>query len=138
MKKLRIIIFEDDQSLANLIKQVLLQKGHDVRVFSDPTSCPVYRDHDTECPKSTPCADVIISDHMMPNMTGLDFLKFQRMRGCKALDENKALITGSAMHADLKHAIDELGCHYIKKPFRIAEILKWVDECAERLQDSQT
>ena len=133
MKKLRIIIFEDDQSLANLIKLVLLQKGHDVQVFSDPTLCPVYRDHDTECPKSAPCADVIISDHMMPNMTGLDFLKLQRMRGCKAPDENKALITGSAMHADLKNAIDELGCHYIKKPFKIVEIIKWVDECAERV-----
>ena len=133
MKKLLIIIFEDDHSLANLVKLVLLQKGHDVQVFSDPTLCPVYRDHDTECPKSLPCSDVIISDHMMPNMTGLDFLKLQRMRGCKAPDENKALITGSAMHADLKNAIDELGCHYIKKPFKIVEIIKWVDECAERV-----
>ncbi len=134
MKKLRIIIFEDDKSLASLIKQVLLLKDHDVQAFSDPTACPIYRDNKIECPKSVPCADVIISDHMMPNMTGLDFLKLQKLRGFKAQNQNKALITGSAMHADSKHAIDELGCHYIKKPFRVAEVLRWVDECAERLQ----
>jgi CheY-like chemotaxis protein len=133
MRKLRILIFEDDPALAALLKQVLLQKGHDVHVFSDPTSCPVYRDHESECPQNTACADVIISDHMMPNMTGVDFFRFQRMRGCKAPDENKVLITGTAIHADLKKAIDELGCHFIKKPFKVAEILKWVDECAERV-----
>lgn len=137
MKKLKIIVFEDDPALANLIKQVLIPHGHDVHVFSDPTVCPIYRDHKVECPKKSQCADVIITDHMMPNMSGLDFLKFQRMRGCKALDANKALITGSKMHADLKHGIDELGCHYIKKPFKIAEIVKWVGECSERIEATE-
>ena len=132
-KKLRIIIFEDDPALAALLYQVLRHKGHDVHIFSEPTACPVYRDHETQCPKDSPCADVIISDHMMPNMTGIDFLKFQRMRGCKALDENKALLTGAVISPELKNALKELGCHYIKKPFRVDAILKWVDECAERL-----
>ena len=107
MRKLRILIIEDEPALAALLKQVLLQKGHDVHVFSDPTSCPVYRGHESECPQNTACADVIISDHMMPNMTGIDFFRFQRMRGCKAPDENKVLITGTAIHADLKKAIEE-------------------------------
>jgi CheY-like chemotaxis protein len=133
MRKLRILIFEDDPALAALLKQVLLQKGHDVHVFSDPTSCPVYSDHEIESPQNTACAGVIISDHMMPNMTGVEYYRLQRLRGCKAPDENKALITGSAMHADLKQAINELGCHFIKKPFKVDEILRWVDECAERI-----
>ena len=137
-KKLKIVIFEDDPALAALLKQELLHKGHDVSTFSEPTACPVYRDHETQCPRDSPCADVIISDHMMPNMTGIDFLKFQRMRGCKALDENKALITGSVLDADLKAAIGELGCHYIKKPFKVAEILSWVDECAARVNGTES
>lgn len=136
-KKLRIIIFEDDPALVELLKQLLVHKGHDVNVFPDPTTCPVYRNHETDCPRNSPCADVIISDHMMPNMTGMDFLKLQRLRGCKASDKNKVLITGKVIDDDLKKAIDELGCHYIKKPFRVAEILKWVDECAERLDDAE-
>lgn len=137
MKKLRILVLEDDPSLANLIKLTLVQKGHEVQVFSDPTRCPVYRDHETQCPNRTACADVIISDQMMPNMTGLDFLQLQRMRGCKALDENKAIISGSIMDAELKKTINELGCHFIKKPFRVGTVVEWVDECAMRLQQSR-
>ena len=133
MRKLRILIFEDDPALAALLKQMLLQKGHDVHVFSDPTSCPVYRDHERECPQNTACADIIISDHMMPNMTGVEYYRLQRLRGCNTPSENKVLITGTVIHADLKNAIDELGCHLIKKPFNATEILKWVDECAERI-----
>jgi CheY-like chemotaxis protein len=131
---MRIIIFEDDQTLATLIKNLLFIKGHDVQVFSNPTVWPIYKNHEQQCPKNSSCADVIISDHIMPNMTGIDFFKLQRSRGCKVLDANKALVTGSFINAGLKHDIEELGCHYISKPFRVAEIIKWIDECAERLQ----
>ena len=136
MKKLRILVFEDDSSLANLVKFSLVQKGHEVQIFSDPTLCPVYLNHAMQCPSPTACADVIITDQMMPNMTGLEFLKFQRMRGCKALDENKAIITASVMNAEMKESINQLGCHYIRKPFHVATVIKWVDECAMRLQKS--
>lgn len=130
---MKILVFEDDQSLANLLKVTLVKKGHDVSVFSDPTACPVYLNHEAICPRETPCADVVISDYKMPNMTGLDFYKLQRCRGCKALDKNKALITGSKITDALKKEIEDLGCHYIKKPFRITEVTEWVDSCEERL-----
>jgi len=134
MKNLRIVIFEDDQALASMLKLVLSKGGHDVQVFPDPTICPVYRDHETECINGTPCADVIISDYKMPHMTGLDFFKLMRMRGCKAKDENKLLITGSVISAEMKHDIKGLGCCCIKKPFKISKIVNWVDECADREQ----
>lgn len=133
MDKLRIIIYEDDPALANLLRQALTSAGHTVQTFTDPTICPVYKEHRGKCPKDKTCADVIISDYMMPEMTGVDYFRLQKKRGCKALTENKALITGSAMHADLKQAIDDLGCHYIKKPFKLVEVLTWVEKCAKRL-----
>ena len=120
--------------MANLIKRILLTSGHAVQVFPDPTGCPVYRDHGTECTRKTPCADVIISDQKMPNISGLDFFKLQRTRGCKAQDKNKALITAAEIPARLKKDMDAFGFHYIKKPFRIHDILRWIDECAERSQ----
>ncbi|MBW2690329.1 MAG: response regulator [Deltaproteobacteria bacterium] len=131
---MRIIIIEDDQTLATLIKNLLFIKGHEVQVFSDPTVWPIYKDHEPQCPKNSSCADVIISDHLMPNMTGIDFFKLQRLRGCNVLDANKALVTGSDIDDGLKNDIEELGCHYICKPFRVSEIIKWIDECAERLR----
>lgn len=132
-KKLQILVFEDDPALVTLLGHALQSTGHDVHFFSEPMDCPIYHDHKAQCPQDRPCADIIISDHMMPNMTGIDFLKLQKMSGCKIPDENKALITGTAMNPELKVSIEELGCHYIKKPFRIVELIKWIDECAQRV-----
>jgi hypothetical protein len=39
---------------------------------------------------------------------------------------NKALITNTAKTADL-------GCHFDKKPFKVAEIFAWIGECTERV-----
>lgn len=130
---MRIIVFEDDKSMAGLLEQVLVQLGHDVQVFPDPTCCPVYSEHRARCPKSNRCADVIISDYMMPHMTGLEFYKFQRKAGCKAPDCNKALVTATVLDEAMQRDMEELGCHYIRKPFRLADVVKWVGECAERL-----
>ena len=134
MKKLQILIFEDEPSMASLLKQIVLMSGHDVQVYSDPTICPIYHDHGFECPRETPCADVIISDQKMPNISGFDFFKLQRNRGCKALDKNKALITAGEISHDLRSEMDEIGFHYIKKPFRVTEITHWIDECSKRVQ----
>lgn len=133
-KKLRVIILDDDPGISLLLEVALTKLGHHVLTFPDPTACPVYTAHETVCQRKTPCADVIISDHMMPNMSGIDFFKLQRKRGCKALDANKALITGAAINDYMKHAVDELGCHLIKKPFKVAKIVEWVEECTERVR----
>lgn len=133
VKKRRIVVFEDDPNLAALLKHALLLKGHDVLVFPDPTTCQVYADNEAECKKKTPCADVIISNNMTPNMSGIDFFKLQRKCGCKVLDENKVLVTDPMVTADLKHEIDGLGCHFIKMPFKASEIVEWVGNCANHV-----
>ncbi|PLX83020.1 MAG: hypothetical protein C0616_00490 [Desulfuromonas sp.] len=130
---LRIIVFEDDPALANLLKHALHSRGHKVSVFSDPTLCPVFKEQETACPSKTPCADVILSDQMMPNMTGLEFFKLQRARGCKAKDANKAILTGSAMLPELQKEVHDLGYTLFKKPFKVSEVLAWIDDCAARL-----
>lgn len=135
-KKLRIIVFEDDLDIMALLKDSLSAIGHHVLTFSDPTACSVFNNQDKKCPQQLPCADVVISDIMMPKVTGIDLFKLMRTRGCKALDKNKAL-----MSADLKpeqiRDIQELGCHFIKKPFKLAEIIRWLEECAERVQEGR-
>ena len=130
----RIIIFEDDPSLTKLLFLTLTKEGHSVQTFNDPTACPVYKDHEKECPKDKACADVIITDLMIPNMTGIDFLLLQRERGRKAQDHNKALISVAALTEETRRSSNELGCKFFKKPFKISELIDWVDECAKRVQ----
>ena len=69
-------------------------------------------------------------------MSGIDFFKRQREGGCKAPDGNKALISATANkeHFD---AIEELGCNFFKKPFKLVEIIKWIEACAERIPEDR-
>ncbi len=137
-KKLRIIIIDDDPAISLLLKTALKKQGHHVLTFPDPTACPcpVLKKEICFCPQEFPCADIVISDIVMPNMSGIDFFKRQREGGCKAPDVNKALISATANkeHFD---AIEELGCNFFKKPFKLVEIVKWIDECAKRIPEDR-
>ncbi len=132
---MKVIVFEDDPDFAETLETILTCKGHEVHVFPDPSICPIYKDHEKQCPKNSPCADVLISDQRMPNITGLDFFKLQRKRGCKALDQNKVVLSGCVLDEKMKNDIDSLKCHYMIKPFKMAELLGWMDECSQRLKD---
>ena len=134
--KLRIIVIDDDPSILALLKNMLASLGHHVLAFPDPTACPVYKKPECQCPQEFPCADVVIADIMMPNMTGIDFFRLMRRRGCKALDANKALMS-AATTPDQRDAVAELGCHFIRKPFKVAEVTKWLTECADRLPEGR-
>lgn len=137
-KKLRIIIIEDDPAITLLLKTVLTKHGHHVVTFPDPTAypCSALKKSICFCPQEFPCADIVISDILMPNMSGIDFFKRQRAGGCKVPDENKAFIsaTENEEHFD---AIEKMRCKYFKKPFKSVEIIKWVETCSRRIPEDR-
>ena len=135
----KILVFDTENSLRQLLRVFLSHQGHEVQIFRDPSVCPIYRNLLNEqccCPREKPCADVVIMDIDMPNINALDFLKLQRQRGCKALDANKAVMSDSRSSV-VDRAVAEFGCHHIIKPFRLGEIKAWVTACAERLTASR-
>jgi len=93
--------------------------------------CPVYDSINHKCPVDHACADIIISDVNMPSKTGLELIKDRQQKGCKV--KYRALMSGDWTDSDLKYAQD-LGCHIFHKPFDIRIMLKWLDDCVEKIK----
>jgi hypothetical protein len=60
-------------------------------------------------------------------MSGLAFVEAQTLRGCKGSVGNKAVISGTWEREELAKA-ERLGCKIFHKPFRINELLDWLEE----------
>lgn len=131
---MKIWVVDDDPAICNMLRIMLAAKGHEVETYPDPTATPVARDSSpvtvTELPEA--CADAMLVDYFMPKMNGLDFLKLVDERGCSVVKGNKAIITAYGT-SELCHELDQLGIKYFKKPFRFPDIVKWLDDCAGRL-----
>lgn len=132
MRKLKVLLFEDDLDMVRLLETVIRGQGYEVASFPDPTACPVYRNPKCTCPADSPCADIVITDFRMPNMDGLEFLKLQERQGCKADIANKAILS-AAIPSSYLEEVEKVGCQVIKKPFRVSEITGWLEECAQRI-----
>jgi CheY-like chemotaxis protein len=133
MRRRRAIIFEDDPSVLHLLEAFFSKRGYEVLLHREPINCPLHqKDHSGSCPNEYPCADVIITDHRMASMSGIELLQKQAQNGCKLTSLNKALITAHLSDNEQK-ALQKLGSFYLAKPFRIAELSQWLDECEKRL-----
>lgn len=123
----RIIVFEDDPVSRKLITLILEEAGYEVISAVDPTMCPLYDNLDAQCTHVDACGDFLLTDNQMPRMTGLEFVETQGRRGCKGVVQNKAVIS-AALTLEQRAKAEDLGCKVFRKPFRIEEILTWVEE----------
>jgi DNA-binding response OmpR family regulator len=127
----RVLLFEDNDMLRSTLELILDERGYEVFAFANPGLCQVFDSVDHNCPADNACADIILSDVNMPSKTGLELIKERRQRGCKV--KYRALMSGDWTDADLKYA-HELGCQIFHKPFSIKELLKWFDDCVEKIK----
>ncbi len=128
--KLRAFVFEDNDTLRLMIGSVLESRGYEVMSYSEPNLCPISPDRECPCPHKHACADIIITDIHMPNMTGLEFLKNRKQNGCKV--ENRAVMSGRWTDEELDVA-RRLGCQVFEKPFRFRDLYEWLDQCEKKI-----
>jgi CheY-like chemotaxis protein len=132
MRKPRAIIFDDEIILLDLFKKWMVQRGYEVLTFSEPKACQLYANHSDKCTQKHRCADVVITDFRMPNMTGLEMLQIQKQRGCKLDVKQKAVISGD-IESENKRLIKEMGVSFFQKPLIIPEFSAWLSECEKRI-----
>jgi CheY-like chemotaxis protein len=132
--KLRIVLLEDNEVLRRILSELLIDRGHEVFAFSNPTICPLQIIPECKCSINQACTDIILSDLDMPNMTGLGFIENQKKKNCKC--QFVVLMSGSWSEHDLQRA-HELGCKTLAKPFPFDEFLEWLDEVERSIESTR-
>jgi CheY-like chemotaxis protein len=110
-----------------VLQQYFSQRGYEVLTYQEPVICPIAEDN-VECSDLDACADIIVTDFMMPKMNGIELLKAQTNRGCRLTIKNKALISGYDVEEMGVHDLHELGCAFFRKPFNFDELSAWLSE----------
>ena len=108
----RIIVVEDEELIATMLRINLRSAGHDVQVYSRAED--LLEHLDLEVP------DIVLLDIMLPGMNGDEALRSLRARGL----ELPVIMLTARKDAGLKvAALDGGADDYVTKPFDMAELL---------------
>jgi len=124
-------VYDDDLVILNVLRMFFELRDYDVITCREPVRCPVYDDLSL-CSHLSPCADVMLTDYLMPEMTGLDPLRSQQQLGCRLSMRNKAIVSGY-LDDDAVKEVTRLGCAYFLKPVEFETLEAWLRECESRM-----
>ena len=127
MRKPRIIIFDDEAVLLELLGLCFAKWGYEVFSYRTPMVCPFSGSSSSCCESLAPCADLVISDFQMPQMTGIELFQLQAQRGCKIDKKMKAIMSGRT-DAKLITQCGDLGYRFFEKPFDCSDLKDWLSE----------
>lgn len=116
-KSKNIMIVDDEPAIASLLTELMQQDNHNVQTFSDSREALTYfLEH-------APSIDLVISDHFMPGLSGIEMAT--EMLACRK-ELQILLCTGDGGIIE-QQADGELNIKYfISKPIDIAELLNMV------------
>ena len=135
--KLRIFVFDREDSLRELLTIIARNKGHEVFSFAEPAICPLYSDPECSCPLEYTCGDLIIIDNRMLKMPAMELIRKQIEHGCKGSAQNKLVLSTSSTNKEELRLAEELGFKLMKKPFKVKDISDWIDECEKRIDPNR-
>ncbi len=107
-----ILFVDDERCVLRALERTLRDEGYLVSVCHDPLEALAKI--------ADEAFDIVVSDFMMPNMSGVDFLALVRERRPASF---RMLMTGCPDSQATIRAINESAvCHYLEKPWTDAEL----------------
>jgi CheY-like chemotaxis protein len=131
----RAVVLDDDATIRRMLEKVLQKRGYEVRCYESPGQCPLYAPDGAcpgggECGQEKACADLLLTDIQMPGASGLDLIETLGKRSCAIT--YVAVMSGTWSPSQLK-VLETRGFKALYKPFRLAELNEWLDECEAKL-----
>ncbi|NNE87101.1 MAG: response regulator transcription factor [Silicimonas sp.] len=118
---MRIVIVEDNESVAKGIAYVLQDTGHAVDLIHDGAAADAFLQNDG--------ADLVVLDINLPGMSGIDVLQNMRRRG----DRRPVLLLTARSSTDERIAgLDAGADDYLVKPFEMPELEARIRALARR------
>lgn len=121
----KIVIVDDEKIITDTLKMLLsLEFADEIHPFNSPIEALEYIQHNG--------ADVVLSDFLMPQMNGIEFLTQVK----KIVPQTcMILLTGYADKENAIKAINEIGIHrYIEKPWSNTDLILAVRNGFERTE----
>jgi len=124
----RVIVFDDDVAVLELLSEFLIDNDYEVHSYSDPSEWRCCSSEEDFCPIGVDetCTDIIITDIRMPNITGVELIRSLEKKHCKV--QNVAFMTGAA-ECDQLEFVKEHGYKLFRKPFDLTDIEAWIESC---------
>lgn len=110
--KIRMLLVEDEQTLADIIADTLGEKEFDVTVAYNGVEG--LRRFDERRP------DVVVTDIMMPGIDGFSFVDALRRRSA---DVPVLFLSARSAAEDVVHGFETGGNDYLRKPFAMSELV---------------
>lgn len=119
----RLLLAEDDEALASLLEEYLLEANYDVTVFrrGDSALEALKQDH----------FDLVLTDIVMPGADGLTLLRHVHDNPSDTL---VMLMTGYSGIENALHAVEQGAYDFVSKPFQLPEIRVRLDNAARYQQ----
>jgi CheY-like chemotaxis protein len=123
----RAVVFDDSDLFRTLFARIFLSKNIQVKSYPNPCHYFCIKSEVDTCPVPTACADFLLTDQKMPDMSGLEFLKRVKRMQCKIPDSRKAIISANWTEESFKEA-KQYSSHVFNKFDSKEKISLWIEQ----------
>lgn len=124
-----VIVIEDEPDAAEMFAEMMRVSGF--RVLKTYSSTPAISMVAKELP------DVVILDIMMPDVSGLEVLRFMR-REPKLKNIPVIVVSARSMPSDVKEGLEAGATEYLTKPVGYLDLKQAVDQVMQKQQTDTT